>query len=235
MALYAIGDLHLSLAADKPMDIFPGWEGYVQKLEADWRARVTEKDTIVLAGDSSWAMKLEDCDADFAFINSMPGQKLIIKGNHDYWWSTMAKMNAYTEKMGFSTISFLFNNAYSRNGFAICGTRSWLFNAEAEHDEKVMARELGRLEASLKAAKALPGEDEIITFLHYPPVTRDARAQDVLELLAQYGVRRCYYGHLHGHAIRRAVNGAVDGIECRLISADALGFKLTKITHNSMS
>ena len=225
MALYAIGDLHLSLTADKPMEVFgPAWENYTER-NGDALSRLTAGDVLVLAGDTSWAMKLEDCSADFAFLQNLPGRKLLLKGNHDYWWTTMAKMNAYLAANGFGSLSFLHNNCVFAEGLALCGTRSWLFDAGQPHDEKVMSRECGRLRASLEAA----GDTEKAVFLHYPPVYPQADAGEVVALLREYGVKRCFYGHLHGPSIPRAVQGELDGIEYKLISADALRFFPYKI------
>lgn len=226
MAIYAIGDLHLSLGAEKPMDIFPGWNGYLERLEKNWRALVSPEDTVVLAGDISWAMKLEDTAADFSFIQKLPGQKLLMKGNHDYWWTTANKMNRYLTAQGFDTLHLLHNNSYSVEGYALCGTRSWLFDPGEAHDEKVMNREIGRLRMSLDAA----GDGEKLVFLHYPPVYPGTGAPEVIETMKAYGVRRCFYGHLHGQSLRYAVQGDVDGIRYKLISADGLGFCPYRIT-----
>ena len=220
MAIFAIGDLHLSLGGEKPMDVFPGWKDYVPRIEAGWRAHVSEEDTVVLAGDTSWAMRLEDCRQDFAFLHALPGRKVLLKGNHDYWWTTMRKMERFLQAEGFDSLSFLHNSCVQLPGAALCGTRGWMFDCTQPHDEKVMARECGRLRASLDAA----GEGEKIVFLHYPPVYPGANAAQILDILHEYGVRRCYYGHLHGASIRSAVNGEVDGVAYRLISADALDF-----------
>lgn len=226
MAIYTIGDLHLSLGCEKPMDIFPGWQGYMEKLERNWNTLVRPEDTVVLAGDTSWAMKLEDTIADFSFLQRLPGQKLLLKGNHDYWWTTVKKMERFLQENSFDSLHILHNNSILAEGLAICGTRSWMFDVGEPHDEKVMNRELGRLRASLQAA---PGGAERVVFLHYPPVYPNANAQQVIDLLKEYDVKRCYYGHLHGNAIRFAVQGTVDGIEYRLISADALAFCPYKI------
>lgn len=225
MAIFTIGDLHLSLGAAKPMDIFRGWENYVERLRENWLSAVAPEDTVVLAGDTSWAMKLEDCAADFAFLQALPGRKLLLKGNHDYWWTTMAKMNAYLSACGFTSLSFLHNSCAFVGGAALCGTRGWLFDAGEEHDEKVMRRECGRLRASLLAA----GDAEKIAFLHYPPVYPQGGADEIVSILHEFGVKRCFYGHLHGASIPRAVQGTVDGIHYRLISADALRFFPYKI------
>ena len=220
MALYAIGDLHLSFGASKPMDIFPGWNNYVERLTDNWKKLVRPEDTVVLAGDTSWAMRLEDTREDFRYIQQLPGQKLIMKGNHDYWWTTTNKMNKYLEREGFDTLHILHNNSFLVDGYAICGTRGWLFDEGEPQDEKVMKREVGRLQMSLDAA----GEGEKLVFLHYPPLSVNAEAPEMLQLLHQYGVKRCFYGHLHGHSIRFAVQSEVDGVRYKLISADGLGF-----------
>ncbi|MFR4572178.1 MAG: metallophosphoesterase, partial [Hominenteromicrobium sp.] len=157
MALYAIADLHLSLGTDKPMDVFRGWENYVERLEKNWRALVTEEDTVVIAGDISWGMRLEETGKDFAFIESLPGKKLLLKGNHDYWWSTRNKIETFFAQKGFKTMQLVFNSAERVGDITVCGTRGWLYNAETAEDKKIVARENGRLIASLNAAKALGG------------------------------------------------------------------------------
>lgn len=225
MAIFAIGDLHLSLGGNKPMDVFPGWAGYLPKLEKNWRALIAPGDTVVLDGDTSWAMKLEDTAADFKFIESLPGQKWLVKGNHDYWWTTQHKMETYIKNSGFDSLHILHNNCCVVNGVALCGTRGWLFDDSEPQDAKVMAREAGRLRLSLDAAKDLPKR----VFLHYPPVYPGAQATALLEVLHAYGIDRCWYGHLHGKSIRFAVQGLHDGIDYRLISADGLGFCPLKI------
>ena len=227
MALFVLGDTHLSLGGAKPMDVFPGWNGYVEKLEANWRKLVKPEDTVVLAGDISWSMRLADTRKDFAFLNGLPGQKLIMKGNHDYWWSTANTMNAFFRAEGFDTLRLLHNNSYTVDGYALCGTRGWLFDADEPHDEKVMNREIGRLRLSLQAAE--PGKEKLV-FLHYPPVYIGADAPEIVAVLKEYGIRRCFYAHLHGKAIRFAVQGEVDGIRYKLVSADGLQFCPYKIT-----
>ena len=227
MALFVLGDTHLSLGGAKPMDVFPGWNGYVEKLEANWRKLVKPEDTVVLAGDISWSMRLADTRKDFAFLNGLPGRKLIMKGNHDYWWSTANKMNEFFRAEGFDTLRLLHNNSYTVDGYALCGTRGWLFDADEPHDEKVMNREIGRLRLSLQAAE--PGKEKLV-FLHYPPVYTGADAPEIVAVLKEYGIRRCFYAHLHGKAIRFAVQGEVDGIRYKLVSADGLQFCPYKIT-----
>ena len=226
MALFVLGDPHLSLGASKPMDIFPGWNDYVERLEKNWRKLITPEDTIVLAGDISWAMRLTDTRRDFAFLQSLPGQKIIMKGNHDYWWSTANKMNAYLKAEGFDTLHILHNNSYSVEGYAICGTRGWFLEEEQKpHDAKVLNRELLRLETSLKAA----GDKPIYCFLHYPPMYQGYQCPEILALLEQYNVELCCYGHLHGPAIRRRMEGKYGKTVFSLISGDYLGFEPKKI------
>ena len=223
MAVYEIGDLHLSLGADKPMDIFPGWEGYLPKLEANWRRLIAPEDTVILAGDTSWAMTLQGTGADFAFLQSLPGQKWLLKGNHDYWWTTARKMENYLAAGGFDSLHILHNNACFVGDTAFCGTRGWPFDEVVQDAQaaKIMAREAGRLRMSLDAAG---DAKEKIVFLHYPPVFPGSSAQPLIDVLKECGVRRCYYGHLHGKSIHYAAQGVLDGIEYRLISADGLGF-----------
>ena len=222
MALYALGDLHLCLGAPKPMDIFGGaWVGYMDKLKQGLSV-ITADDTTVLLGDLSWALDLAQAGADFAWINDIPGRKIILKGNHDYWWSTATKFYKFCEEQCFSDQWILNNNHYEYDGWAICGTRGWFFEEDQNgtHDEKVFKRELLRLEASLKSAGDLPK----IVFLHYPPKYKGYECQPILDLLKQYDVRRCFYGHLHGASHGLALEGQWDGIEYRLVSADRLDF-----------
>lgn len=226
MAIFAIGDLHLSLGTDKPMDVFPGWEGYLPKLERSWRALVAPEDTVVLAGDTSWAMSLPDTRADFSFLQGLPGQKWLLKGNHDYWWTTARKMQNFLQENGFDSLHILHNNACVVQGTALCGTRGWPFDDAAAQGEKLMAREAGRLRMSLQVGQAA---EQRIAFLHYPPVYPGASAQEIVDVLQECGVTECYYGHLHGRSIRFAVQGEVEGIRYKLISADSLGFCPYKI------
>ena len=222
MALYAIGDLHLCLGAPKPMDVFGGaWVGYLDKLKQGV-SKIGPDDTTVLLGDLSWALSLDEAKADFAWIDAIPGKKIILKGNHDYWWNTVTKFYKFCEENGFSNQYILNNNHFEYGGYAICGTRGWFFEEErsAQHDEKVFRRELLRLEASLQSAGELPK----IVFLHYPPRYKGYTCNEILELLEKYDVRRCYYGHLHGASHGLALEGLWDGIEYRLVSADKLNF-----------
>lgn len=227
MALYAIGDLHLCLGAEKPMDIFGGaWIDYMKKLE-DGMSILKAEDTLVLLGDLSWALDLEQAKDDFAWINQIPGKKIILKGNHDYWWSTATKFYKFCEENSFSDMHILHNNCYEYDNVAICGTRGWFFEEErsGQHDEKVFKRELMRLEESLKTA----GEKEKIVFLHYPPRYKGYTCEEILEILNRYDVRQCYYGHLHGASHGLAMEGLWDGIDYRLVSADRLNFQPLQI------
>lgn len=227
MALYAIGDLHLCLGAPKPMDVFGGaWVGYMDKLK-EGMSVVQPEDTTVLLGDLSWALDLANAKADFSWINEIPGRKIILKGNHDYWWSTAAKFNKFCSENGFENLYLLNNNSFEYDGFAICGTRGWFFEEErsGQHDEKVFKRELIRLEASLKAA----GEKQKLVFLHYPPRYKGYECREILDLLDKYEVRRCFYGHLHGGSHKLAMEGQWGGVEFRLVAADYIGFKPFKV------
>lgn len=226
MALYTIGDTHLSLNSNKSMEVFGGqWADYIDKLVSGF-SQVGTDDTVVLCGDISWGMSLEESREDFAFLDRLPGQKLIVKGNHDYWWTTAAKMNAFFSENGFETLSVLHNNCAQYNGIALCGTRGWFYEEErGEHSQKIFNRELIRLEASLKAA----GEGEKYCFFHYPPLCQGYRCDEIIQLMERYGVTRCFAGHLHGPSHRFAFNGKLGGIEYRMVAADFLGFKPEKI------
>ena len=223
MALYAIGDLHLSLGAEKPMDVFGGkWLGYMDKLR-EGMSVIGPEDTTVLLGDLSWALDLQGAKKDFAWINEIPGRKIILKGNHDYWWSTAAKFYKFCQENGFEDQWILNNNHYEYDGWAICGTRGWFFEEDrgGTHDEKVFRRELIRLETSLKSA----GDKNKMVFLHYPPRYRGYECREIIELLERYEVRRCFYGHLHSESHKLAIEGQWGGVDYRLVSADYIGFK----------
>lgn len=227
MALYVIGDLHLSLAKDKPMDIFGDkWKDHTEKLKKGFE-ELGEDDLCVICGDISWGMGLEETGADFKFIDSLPGRKLILKGNHDYWWSTAAKAKRYFAENGIKTIDILYNNAFRYGDYAICGTRGWFYEEEknGQHDKKIMLRETGRLETSLKAG----GDLEKLVFLHYPPLFMKYECPEILELLRQYSVKLCCYGHIHGKGCAAAFKGWRDGTEYKLVSADYLDFKPVKL------
>ena len=227
MSVFAIADLHLSLGTDKPMDVFRGWSDYVQRLEQNWKATVTPADTVVLAGDLSWAMALEETAADFSFLHALPGRKWILKGNHDYWWTTRRKMDAFLVHNGWGTLGFIHNDAVTVDGYALCGTRGWLLEAGGEADEKVLLREVGRLQASLEQGTRQGAEP--IVFLHYPPVFGRSVCRPIVEVLHRFDVRRCYYGHIHGAAAGKAFCGEYEGIRMELIACDRLNFTPLKI------
>ena len=228
MALYAIGDLHLSLGpADKPMDVFGGrWTGYMEKLRENLKV-IGPEDTTVLLGDLSWAMSLDDAAEDFAFMNAIPGRKIILKGNHDYWWTTLRAFDRFCAEHGFADFHVLNNSCFFYGDIALCGTRGWFYDAQKEgsHDEKIFRRELGRLERSLQLA----GDAEKYCFLHYPPIYQGYKCPEMLELLDKYEVERCYYGHLHGYTHRRAFEGMREKTEYALIAADYVAFQPVKI------
>ena len=228
MSLFVIGDTHLALGCQKPMDVFGGrWENYVQKLREGFSI-VGPEDVTVLCGDLSWGMSLEEAREDFLFLHRLPGRKIIVKGNHDYWWTTASKAYRFFAENGMDSLDILNNNCYPYgDGYAICGTRGWFYEEErgAEHDRKILNRELLRLEASLKAA----GDREKLVFLHYPPKLLHYSCEEILELLCAYGVKRCWYGHLHSAGRAMAYEGEYRGIRFGLISADHLQFFPKKI------
>ncbi|MEE0858651.1 MAG: metallophosphoesterase [Acutalibacteraceae bacterium] len=223
MSLFVIADLHLSLGTDKPMDIFSGWNDYEKRLEKNWRALVTDNDTVVIPGDISWAMKLNETYEDFKFIHNLPGRKLFLKGNHDYWWDTRRKIEKYLAENGFDTIEIVYNSAVAVENFAVCGTRGWFYDAEKDSDKKILNREVGRLRTSIE--EALKTGLEPVVFLHYPPVYGEQRCNDILNVLKEYNIKKCYYGHLHGSNVtRKAVMGEFKGINFKLISSDYIKF-----------
>lgn len=224
MALYAIGDLHLSLAVDKSMEVFgPAWENYVSRIQ-EGLSVLRSEDTLILAGDTSWGMTLEEAEADFRFLDHFPGKKYLIKGNHDYWWTTAAKLHRFFEERGIRTLEILHNSCAFYGDYALCGTRGWFLEEDA-HNAKVLNREVMRLETSLVAA----GERPVLCFLHYPPLYQGYQCPEILAVLEKYRVECCCYGHLHGPAIRRRWEGEHHGTAFSLISADYLGFAPKKI------
>ena len=227
MALYTIGDLHLSLAKDKPMDVFGSeWKNHTEKLRENFAALQAE-DLTVLCGDLSWGMGLEETLPDFLFVDALPGKKILLKGNHDFWWTTAAKTKRFFAEHGIETIDVLNNNFFTYGDCALCGTRGWFYEEETggEHDKKIMRREIMRLETSLKAA----GDREKLVFLHYPPLYQNYRCEEILALLKEHNVRLCCYGHIHGKGCRSAFTGWHDGTEYKLVSADAVNFSPVKL------
>ena len=228
MSLFVIGDTHLSLSTDKPMDIFGGWKNYMQRLEENWRSVVQPQDTVIIPGDVSWGMSLEQAKEDFLFLHRRPGKKILMKGNHDYWWTTRAKMESFLEENGLDSLSILHNNAVSVEGLSLCGSRGWMFEQGQEHDKKIINRESGRIRASLQDAQRF-GEQEKVLFLHYPPVFMQDSIPEFFEVMNQYGVRRCYYGHIHSQGCRFAFQGEWCGVQLEMVSADYLRFMPKKI------
>lgn len=230
MAIYAIADLHLSFNTNKPMDVFgENWKNYEQKIKIDWREKVKENDLVMLPGDFSWAMYLEETEKDFEYINNLPGKKILLKGNHDYWWSTVTSMRNYLKEKKFKNIDFLYNNSYEYENKIIVGTRGWTLSEDQE-DKRLTKREVDRLELSIKDGIEKYGIDkEIIAFMHYPPVTNSYLNTEYINLMKKYNIKKCYYGHLHANSIQDAIEGDVKGIRFKLISADGLDFKLIKV------
>ncbi|MBR5322977.1 MAG: metallophosphoesterase [Clostridia bacterium] len=236
MSLFALSDTHLSLYNDKPMDVFGNrWQDYANKLDLGWRAVITDKDTVVIAGDVSWGISLEEAKRDLLYIDSLPGQKIISKGNHDYWWSTAAKINAFFEENNITTIKTMHNNAFVVDNITVCGTRGWFSeskNAPREADyNKIVAREAGRLELSLKEGLKLSDSNEIIVFLHFPPVYNDYVCDEIIDVLHRYNVKKVCYGHIHGaYNLPSAIS--YDGIVFTITSADYLNFVPTLISRS---
>ncbi len=219
MSIFAISDLHLSFGSDKPMDIFKGWNNHIERITANWNRLVKPEDTVILPGDFSWALKIEDSLPDFKFLESLPGKKLLLKGNHDLWWSTAKKLREFWAKNDINSVDIVFNNCIEVEGYAIAGTRGWFYDDTGS--KKVLAREAGRLESSLKAAQQTG--KPMLVFLHYPPVFGDSVCNEILDVLKKYGVQKVYYGHIHGAGFYNAVK-SYDGIELQLISCDCIEF-----------
>lgn len=230
MAIYTIADLHLSFSTDKPMDIFgTNWENYEEKIKEDWLKKVKKEDYIILPGDFSWAMYLEETVKDFEFINQLPGKKILLKGNHDYWWTTVTNMRKFLKENNFANIDFLHNNSYEIENKIIVGTRGWILSEDLE-DKRLTKREADRLELSISnGIKEYGNEKEIIAFMHYPPITKNYQNTEYINVLKKYNIKKCYYGHLHSISIQDALEGIIDGIEYKLVSSDGVDFKLTKI------
>lgn len=230
MAIYTIADLHLSFNTNKPMDIFgQNWQDYEKKIQQDWQSKVKKEDIVILPGDFSWAMYLEETEKDFEFINKLPGKKILLKGNHDYWWTTITSMRKYIKEKGFADIDFLYNNSYEYENKIICGTRGWSISEDQE-DIRLTNRELARLELSINDGISKYGIDkEIIIFMHYPPITKKNINTEYIKLMKKYNIKRCFYGHLHSSSIQDAVEGTFYGIDMKLVSSDGLNFKLFKI------
>ncbi len=234
MSIYTIGDLHLSFKENKPMDIFGNnWENHEKKIKEDWIKKVKEEDLVVLPGDFSWAMYLNRTDEDFRYLNQLPGKKILLKGNHDYWWTTLKSMRNFIEENNFESIDFIYNNSYKYEDTIIIGTRGWSLTDDSE-DKKMIKREAIRLELSIQDALNKYGTDkETIAFMHYPPISKTNldknETNEFIRIMQKYNIKQCYYGHLHGNSIEEAIEGKHFGIQFKLVSADGLDFKLLKI------
>ncbi len=235
MALFALSDTHLSLRTEKPMDIFgERWKNHTERLKYFWEKAVGKEDTVVIPGDISWGMTFEECQPDLKFLNDLPGKKILGKGNHDYWWSTVSKTQKFFDDSGFDTLSLLHNNAYLVGNLAVCGSRGWFSdsaNPSGIDRRKIVLREAGRLERSLEAGAELRAE-ELLAFLHFPPVLGDFVCQELLDVLEKYHVKRCFYGHMHGqYSIPKFFDYA--GIRFTVVAADHLQFQPLPISDPS--
>lgn len=236
MSLFVIGDLHLALNEDKPMNIFgDNWQNHDEKIKKDWESKVTDKDTVILVGDFSWSMHLKDAIKDFEFLNSLPGKKILLKGNHDLWWTTITNMKNFLKENNFQNIDFLHNNSFLIENKIIAGTRGWTLNSDETGDyKKIVKRECMRLKMSIdQGIKQYGGDKEIIVFMHYPPIINinmlKNETTDFMKIMMDYNIKRCFYGHLHGNSIKDAVEENINGIELKLVSSDGLDFKLFQI------
>ncbi len=225
MSIYALSDLHLSLGTDKPMDVFGDkWENYSEKIYENWQSIVTKDDLVIVPGDVSWGTYLEDAVRDFDFLDKLNGQKVIMKGNHDYWWTTLRKMEKFLEDNEFETIRIVHNTAIEFENTAICGTRGWtLQETDNKENIKIVDRERKRLILSLEEARRLK-KDRIVVGMHYPPIDNTGADNGFIEIMKNYGVSCCVYGHLHSYAQKNAVVGVVDGIELKLVACDYVNF-----------
>lgn len=229
MSIYAISDLHLSFNTNKPMDIF-GWNNYEEKISQDWRTNVKEEDLVLLTGDFSWEMKLENTYKDFQFINNLPGKKLLLKGNHDLWWTTLKRMREFLKEKEFNNIDFIYNNSYEFENYIIAGTRGWNLVSENIDDKKIKDRELLRLENSIIDGIQKYGEDKpIIVCMHYPPLLKELKNNEFTKILEKYNVKYCLYGHLHGKSHINVFDGIYNNVNYKMVSCDYTGFKLIKI------
>lgn len=232
MDIYAIADLHLSFYNPKPMDIFgDNWENHAEKIKKDWENTVKEDDLVLLLGDFSWETYLKDTYNDFSFLNELPGKKLLLKGNHDYWWTTITSMRNFLKENNFDNIDFIYNNSYEYDGYIITGTRGWNLNSD---DKKIFNREIERLKLSLEDGIQKSKEcKKVITCMHYPPISKytitSKEKWDFVNIMKMYNVKKCIYGHLHSESHKEAVEGNIEGIDFELVSADYLNFKLKKI------
>ena len=221
MRLFAISDLHLSLSSNKQMDIFSGWENYVDRLYDNWQKTVEKNDTVVIAGDISWGMSLNESLNDFKFLDSLNGKKIILKGNHDFWWTTVTNIKNFFINNDIKTIDVLHNNCFSDGKYAICGSRGWVYDGTGEKDMKVINRECGRLEKSINDAKRINAKPYV--FFHYPPAYSDFACEEIINILKKYDIGKVYYGHIHGGGAYKILP-EYNGINLKIISADRVNF-----------
>lgn len=235
MSIFAISDLHLATKnPQKSMEIFTGWEDYHERLRKNWNTLVTQDDTVVIVGDISWGLKLDEALPDLQWINKLNGKKLLLKGNHDLWWTTKKKLVDALETVGCDTIDFIYNSAVEVEGVAICGSRGWLYNSQTEHEQKIVKREAGRIERSILEAEE-KGFTPIV-FIHYPPVYGDIECSEIIDVLLKHKIKECYYGHIHGgNAVNNAILGDYKGVNFKLVSADYLKFmpKLVRLENKN--
>jgi predicted phosphohydrolase len=227
LSVYVLGDLHLSLGVDKKMDVFgENWENYTQKIHDNWMNTVSDNDTVILCGDTSWGMNLTEALPDFEFLENLPGKKILLKGNHDYWWNSVKKMKDFFAEHNLFSFDILHNNDYVFDNIGIAGTRGWFYgesSSDAE-DAKIIHREAERLKFSIEKALTLNSK-RITCFLHYPPINSNGKCDEIFNTLIKYSIERCFYGHIHSKGIKYAVTGVVDGIDFSLISCDSIGFQ----------
>ncbi len=224
MKVYGISDLHLSFESNKPMGIFgKAWEEHHEKIKENWINKISDDDLVLIAGDISWGMKLNEALKDIEYIHNMPGKKVIIKGNHDYWWSSISKINSL-----YDDIYFIQNTHYKFDDYAICGTRGWIALDGEEHNEAVYKRELLRLEMSIQSA-IKEGINKIIVMMHYPPLTKYTRCREFLDILSKYKVEKVIYGHIHSSSENICFNGIYNDIEYICTSADIINFDPVRI------
>lgn len=238
MSIYTIGDLHLSFHENKPMGIFGAkWNNHEEKIKDNWIKTVKNNDLVVLPGDFSWSTYLKDSYEDFEFLDSLPGKKILLKGNHDYWWTTVTSMKNFLKENNFKNIDFIYNSAFEFENIIIAGSRGWSKLEEGDN-QKLINREAARLELSIKHALEITENNntenkEIVVFMHYPPITKENKFNnennEFIQIMEKYNIKRCYYAHLHGAAINDAIEGQYWGINFKLVSADGLDFKLLKI------
>lgn len=231
MSIYAISDLHLSFDGDKPMDIFgKHWENHQDKIKENWKKIVTENDLVILPGDFSWATYIEEMYKSFEYLENLPGKKVLLKGNHDYWWGTITSMKKYLKENNFKTIDFIYNNAFNYENVIILGTRGWNIDSTDEENKKILNREIERFKLSIKYAKEnFNFENNIkIACLHFPPIKGENKSK-FLEIMEENKIDMCIYGHLHGESQKEIIEGNIDGIELKMVSCDYTNFKPIKL------